>query len=159
MVSPMRTPPSTRTSPLAKAVRGQAQVGQRADRRQEALLRVLGVDARLDGMAIQAQFVLGGRQRLAGGHAQLPFDQVMAGDHFGDRVLHLQPGIHFHEVEAAVGFGDELDGARAYVATARAAATAASPMARRRSSVMPGAGASSMTFWWRRCTEQSRSNR
>lgn len=67
-------------------------------------------------MAIQAQFVLGGRQRLAGGHAQLPFDQVMAGDHFGDRVLHLQPGIHFHEVEAAVGFGDELDGARAYVA-------------------------------------------
>ncbi|CFN71554.1 Uncharacterised protein [Bordetella pertussis] len=32
-------------------------------------------------------------------------------------------------------------------------------MARRRSGVMPGAGASSMTFWWRRCTEQSRSNR
>jgi hypothetical protein len=24
---------------------------------------------------------------------------------------------------------------------------------------MPGAGASSMTFWWRRCSEQSRSNR
>ena len=24
---------------------------------------------------------------------------------------------------------------------------------------MPGAGASSSTFWWRRCTEQSRSNR
>jgi hypothetical protein len=26
-------------------------------------------------------------------------------------------------------------------------------------SVMPGAGASSSTFWWRRCTEQSRSKR
>jgi hypothetical protein len=25
--------------------------------------------------------------------------------------------------------------------------------------LMPGAGASSSTFWWRRCTEQSRSNR
>jgi hypothetical protein len=25
--------------------------------------------------------------------------------------------------------------------------------------VMPGAGASSMTFWWRRCMEQSRSPR
>src|SRR6202007_1610990 len=24
---------------------------------------------------------------------------------------------------------------------------------------MPGAGASSITFWWRRCTEQSRSNK
>ena len=32
-------------------------------------------------------------------------------------------------------------------------------MAARTSSVMPGAGASSMTFWWRRCSEQSRSNR
>ena len=43
--------------------------------------------------------------------------------------------------------------------TARAAATAASPICRRSASVMPGAGASSSTFWWRRCTEQSRSNR
>ena len=42
--------------------------------------------------------------------------------------------------------------------TARAAATAASPIAVRRCAVMPGAGASSITFWWRRCTEQSRSN-
>jgi hypothetical protein len=33
------------------------------------------------------------------------------------------------------------------------------PIAARRSGVMPGAGASSTTFWWRRCTEQSRSNR
>ena len=43
--------------------------------------------------------------------------------------------------------------------TAFAAATAASPMRWRTASVMPGAGASSSTFWWRRCTEQSRSNR
>ena len=32
-------------------------------------------------------------------------------------------------------------------------------MAARRSAVIPGAGASSSTFWWRRCTEQSRSKR
>ena len=32
-------------------------------------------------------------------------------------------------------------------------------MAARRSGVMPGAGASSTTFWWRRWIEQSRSNR
>ena len=42
---------------------------------------------------------------------------------------------------------------------ARAAATAASPMTARMAGVMPGAGASSTTFWWRRCSEQSRSNR
>ena len=40
-----------------------------------------------------------------------------------------------------------------------AALTAASVIAARISAVMPGAGASSMTFWWRRCSEQSRSNR
>ena len=32
-------------------------------------------------------------------------------------------------------------------------------MRRRRSSARPGAGDSSITFWWRRCTEQSRSPR
>ena len=29
----------------------------------------------------------------------------------------------------------------------------------RKAAVIPGAGASSMTFWWRRCSEQSRSLR
>jgi hypothetical protein len=43
--------------------------------------------------------------------------------------------------------------------TARAAATAARPIWARISGLRPGAGASSSTFWWRRCTEQSRSNR
>ena len=51
-------------------------------------------------MAVDAQFVLLQRQRLAGGHAQLPLHQVQPGDGFGHRVLHLQAGVHFHEVEA-----------------------------------------------------------
>ncbi len=55
---------------------------------------------------------------------------------------------------------DELDGAGA--ASSRSPAPPRppprpSPRAPRR--VMPGAGASSITFWWRRCSEQSRSNR
>ncbi len=41
------------------------------------------------------------RQRLAGGDAQLPLDEVEAGDHLGDRMLDLQPRVHLHEVEAA----------------------------------------------------------
>jgi hypothetical protein len=52
------------------------------------------------------------RQRLAGGHAQLPLDQVEPGDHLGDRVLHLQPRVHLHEVEAqvaVVGLGSAMN--------------------------------------------------
>ena len=51
-------------------------------------------------MAVQAQLFLAQRQRLAAGHAQLPLDQVGAGDGFGDRMLDLQAGVHLHEVEA-----------------------------------------------------------
>ena len=42
------------------------------------------------------------RQRLAGGDAQLPFDQVEAGDHLGHRMLDLQAGVHLHEIEGVV---------------------------------------------------------
>ena len=41
----------------------------------------------------------------------------------------------------------------------RQARTHKAPMRSRCSSPMPGAGASSITFWWRRCMEQSRSPR
>ena len=59
-------------------------------------------------------------QRLAPRDAQLPLDEVLAGDHLGDRMLDLEPGVHLHEIERAgacsSGLGDELDGARAHVA-------------------------------------------
>ena len=48
------------------------------------------------------QLVLAAGQRLAGGDPQLPFDQIQAGDQFGDRMFDLQAGVHLHEVEAAV---------------------------------------------------------
>ena len=38
------------------------------------------------------------------------------GDHLGHRMLDLQARVHLHEIEAAVGMGDELDRARADVA-------------------------------------------
>ena len=73
-------------------------------------------------------------------------------------MLDLQARVHLHEVELA-RFGDELDRAGALVTDRRGALTAASPMLARWAGVSVGAGASSMTFWCRRCTEQSRSNR
>ena len=45
------------------------------------------------------ELVLAAGQGLAGGDAELPLDQVLAGDHLGDRVLDLQAGVHLHEEE------------------------------------------------------------
>jgi propionyl-CoA carboxylase alpha chain len=55
--------------------------------------------------------------------------------------------------EAASAFGDATVFCEPYLA----AATAASPIALRRAGSMPGAGASSITFWCRRWIEHSRS--
>src|SRR5205807_10129516 len=52
-----------------------------------------------------------------GRDADLPFDEIGAGDRLGDRVLDLQPRIHLHEIEIlTVMLGDELDGAGADIA-------------------------------------------
>ena len=40
------------------------------------------------------------RQRLAGGDAELPLDQIEPGDRLGHRMLDLQPRVHLHEPEA-----------------------------------------------------------
>ncbi len=78
---------------------------------EEAAEGVLGVDPRLDGVALAAHVVLRQRQRLAGGDDQLQLDQVQPCDGLGDRVLHLQPGVHLQEVELAGGGVEEvLDG-------------------------------------------------
>src|SRR5471030_2809226 len=102
--------------------------GGDAARRRRELERVLGVDAALDGVAGQHHVALAEAQLLAVGDADLFLHDVDAGDHFGDRVFDLHAGVHLDEIELAV-FIQELE----------------------------GAGASSMTFWWRRCIEQSRS--
>ena len=75
---------------------------------QEAGVRILGVQPHLDRMAVPRYLLLGQWQRLAGGHAQLPFHQVQAGDHLGDRVFDLQAGVDLHEIELSVGIDDEL---------------------------------------------------
>ena len=82
---------------------------QCTSRGQEALVGILGIDPRLQRMAADRKLFLGQRQRLAGGHAQLPFDQIYAGDHFGHGMLDLQSGVHLHEVKGSVAIDDELD--------------------------------------------------
>src|SRR3546814_8910609 len=92
------------------------------DRRQEALLRLFGIKAHFDRMAVEWYLLLRQRQGLAGGNAQLPFDQIEPGDHLGHRMLDLQARVNFHEIEVhgtagtgvgTIAIGDELDGAGA----------------------------------------------
>ena len=66
------------------------------------------------------------RQRLARGDADLLLDQVDAGDHFGHRMLDLNAGVHFDEVEVAVLIDDELD--RRRVGVVRRLESAARPL-------------------------------
>ena len=70
-------------------------------------------------MAVDPQLGLLRGQRAARGDAQLPFDEVEAGDGFGHRVFDLQAGVHLHEEEvhlpAVALLHDELHRARAHV--------------------------------------------
>ena len=53
---------------------------------------------------------------LSSGNAKLRLDQVYACDHFGDRMLHLNPRIHFNEVQLAIFVHQEFHGAGVHVA-------------------------------------------
>ena len=69
---------------------------------------IFGVDPALDRVALELDVLLGDRQRLAIGNADLLAHQVHAGDRFGNGVFHLQAGVHFDEIELAV-FPQEFD--------------------------------------------------
>src|SRR5579883_3078946 len=84
---------------------------QSACRRQETALRILGKDAAFDGPAIQRNLLLGQSEPLARGGADHLLDDIDPGDELSDRMLHLQPGIHFEKIERLVCRDDELGGA------------------------------------------------
>ena len=67
-------------------------------------------------MAREPHLLLRERQALAARHAELPFDEVEAGDRLGHRMLDLQARVHLEEVEGAVGAEQELDRAGAAIA-------------------------------------------
>ena len=67
-------------------------------------------------------------------------------------MLHLQAGVHLQEIEAPVVVEEKFQRAGAPVADGARAATASRPIRSRSSAMTAGDGASSMSFWWRRCT-------
>ena len=96
---------------------GPAEVEQPARLGEEAGVGVLGVEPDLDGVAGRRDVFLRQRQRLAHRHPQLQLDEIEAGDHLGDGVLHLEPGVHLDEAKGApVVVDEELAGAGVAVA-------------------------------------------
>ena len=71
------------------------------DRGQETATRVFAVDARLDGVTLQADRGLLEWQAFARSNTQLPFNEIETGDKFGDRMLDLQARVHLHEKRSA----------------------------------------------------------
>ncbi|RMN69225.1 hypothetical protein ALQ54_05717 [Pseudomonas syringae] len=78
-------------------------------------LRVFGVDPAFQRMTLDDHVILGVRQFIAGGDAEHLLDDVDACDHFRNRVLHLNTGVHFDEVETTV-FVQELERTRTAIA-------------------------------------------
>ena len=82
---------------------------------EKTLGRVFGVQAHFHGMAVELHLLLSQRQRQSFGDVQLPGHQIEAGDQFGHRVFHLQPGVHLQKVKLPARIQQELHGASADV--------------------------------------------
>ena len=83
----------------------------------ESVSRILRIEPHFNGVAIELYFVLREWQLTAFSNGELPGHQILAGNQLGDRVLHLQAGVHFQEVEVPMFVDQELDGAGAFVVT------------------------------------------
>jgi hypothetical protein len=101
--------------PQAGSGIGPVQVRDPADARQISMVRILGVQARLHGSAVPDDVALRLGQTRTLGYAQLPFHEVDTRNELRNGVLHLQPGVHFHEIKLLGFVHQKLHGARAYV--------------------------------------------
>ena len=85
------------------------------------------------------------RQRFPRRHPQLPFHQVEPGDHFGNRMLDLQPGVHLKK-EEPVGISNEFHRSRTDITDRASSGDRGRPHRLALRFRQPGAGASSSTF-------------
>ena len=91
---------------------GRTPLGQGPGTRPEPLPGSFGRNAALDGVPVEAHVFLRERQPFAAGHANLLLHEIQARDHLGDRMLHLDAGVHLEEEEILpVLVVDELHGA------------------------------------------------
>ena len=104
------------------------------------MARVFCIDAAFNGVAPELDLFLLQRQRLPCGNDELLGDQINASHHLGDRMLHLDAGIHLHEVEATAGIKQKFDRASAFVADAASRRDSSLPHATTSIRVQPWAG-------------------
>ena len=113
-------------------------------------------------MPAKDDIVLLERKPLTGGDAQLQLDEIEARHELGDRVLDLQARVHLQEEELAPGARDRRSARRSPRRCTRTPGRARRrpcPWRSRNAASTTGEGASSITFWWRRCRLHSRSPR
>ncbi len=89
----------------------------------------------------------------------LGLNQIDTGDHFSNRMLNLDARVDFYKVKVVLLIDNKLDCAGVVILgsldqTHGGFANPVRVVAGKR-----GDGLSSINFWWRRCTEQSRSNK
>ena len=90
------------------------QIGDATGRREESVGRILARDATLDRPTARLGD-LAEVQRFTSGDAELPLHQVDSHHQLGDRMFHLDAGIHLEEIELAVLREQELTGPRVHV--------------------------------------------
>ena len=130
----------------------------------ELLVRRLRVDAALDRVAAQLDVVLGERERLAGRDPDLLAHDVDAGRHLGDRVLRPARGCSSRGRSTRAcrphpGRAGPRSSRRSGIRSPRRRRSRSSRSARGTPRRRRAPGVSSISFWWRRWTEQSRSPR
>ena len=96
-------------------VRRRAPAPQRSALRHEGLHRIFRAQPYFNCVAVERNFALRQRKRLARRHAQLHRHQIQTGNRFGDGMFHLEARVHLHEVEIARSIEQEFQRSRTFV--------------------------------------------
>src|SRR5262249_22643279 len=83
--------------------------------REEVVIRIFGVDAAFDRGPAHRDIALLQTELLSIGYKQLLLHQINSRDHFSDRMLDLEPGVHFKEVKVTILVDQKFDGSRVEV--------------------------------------------
>lgn len=84
--------------------------------RGEIFVWVLGGDSGFDGVTLEFYSGLIEGEFFAIGDTDLPLNEIESTDLLGNRVFHLDPGVHFEEEEFASSIEEEFDGSSVAVA-------------------------------------------
>src|SRR5690554_1585158 len=89
------------------------EVGDFTRRRPKVVEGILCIDTAFYGM--HGWLIVFSRNRNPGSHLYLFFDQIKIDYFFSDRMLHLNPRIHFHKIEITVLIHQKLNGSSSFI--------------------------------------------